>query len=396
MSQLTAPPVDEAPPVAPEKSAAWRESVRYGLVVWGAGLLGYVLVTAVAWLPFEQSRNPPGSLGGVLESWHRWDTTWYVMIAESGYHGDTRSAAFFPLYPLLIRGVSSVLPIGAFPAALLVSVLACAAALVLVHRLATETVGAEAAGRTVFYLLAFPTGFFLMAGYNESLFVALCAGSLYCVRRGHWWLAGALGGLASGTRLAGVLLMLAFGYEYLRQRRRRVDALGILLVPLGLVGYSAYCWVTFHDPLYFQRVQEVWFRSGFRLPWLTVVDVARLIAGTRPLLSPTEIRNVINLGTALGVLALLYLALDGRWRLGREHAYLVVFAAADIMLPLVSPIHADYPLSSVWRFALECLPVFMVLAKMGRHRGFDRFYLMAALPVQGVMVLTFVQNQFVA
>jgi hypothetical protein len=383
---------------APDEPApgGWRASVRYGLAVWAAGLLGCVLVTAVAWLPFEGTRDAPASLGGVLESWHRWDTTWYVMIAESGYHWDTRSAAFFPLYPLLVRGLSEILPIGAFPAALLVSVLACAAALVLVHRLATETVGGELAGRTAFYLLAFPTGFFLMAGYNEALFVALCAGSLYCVRRGQWWLAGALGGLASGTRLAGVLLVLAFGYEYVRRRRRRVDALGVLLVPLGLVGYAVYCWVGFHDPLYFLRVQEVWFRSGYRLPWLTVADVARLIAGTRPLLSPTEVRNVINLGTARGVLALLYLAVRGRWRLGPEHAYLVVFAAADITLPLVSPIHADYPLSSVWRFALECLPAFMVLAKMGRNRTFDRFYLMAALPVQGVMILTFVQNQFVA
>jgi hypothetical protein len=395
VSQVTAPAETGAEAIEEPTSGGWRASVRYGLTVWVAGLLGYVLVTAVAWLPFEQTRAAPVSLGGALDSWHRWDTTWYVMIAESGYHWDTRSAAFFPLYPLLIRGVDTILPIGAFPAALLVSVLACAAALVLVHRLATETVGEELAGRTAFYLLAFPTGFFLMAGYNESLFVALCAGSLYCMRRGHWWLAGALGGLASGTRLAGVLLVLAFGYEYARRRRRNADALGVLLVPLGLVGYSVYCWVAFHDPLYFQRVQEVWFRSGFRLPWLTVVDVARLIAGTRPLLSPTEVRNVINLGTALGVLALLFLALKGRWRLGPEHAYLVVFAAADIMLPLVSPIHADYPLSSVWRFALECLPAFMVLAKMGRNRAFDKVYLMAALPVQGVMVLTFVQNQFV-
>jgi hypothetical protein len=33
---------------------------------------------------------------------------------------------------------------------------------------------------------------------------------------------------------------------------------------------------------------------------------------------------------------------------------------------------------------------------MGRGRNFDRLYLMAALPVQGVMILTFIQNQFVA
>ena len=58
--------------------------------------------------------------------------------------------------------------------------------------------------------------------------------------------------------------------------------------------------------------------------------------------------------------------------------------------------HAVRALSGIWRFALECLPVFMVLAKMGGRPTVDRLYLMAALPIQGVMILTFVQNQFVA
>jgi hypothetical protein len=33
---------------------------------------------------------------------------------------------------------------------------------------------------------------------------------------------------------------------------------------------------------------------------------------------------------------------------------------------------------------------------MGQRPIVDRLFLMAALPVQGVMILTFVQNQFVA
>jgi hypothetical protein len=395
------PPGGAAIEDLPAVPSGWRSSLVFGFSTWLAGLLAYVLVTAVAWLPFEQLRAAPATLGEALDSWHRWDTTWYVMIAESGYHLDTRSAAFFPLYPLLIRGADRVLPGGAFGAALAVSLLACYATLVLVHRLTAELLDPELARRTAFYLLAFPTGFFLAAAYNESLFIALCLGSLYCMRRQRWWLAGALAGLASGTRLAGILLVLAFGYEYLRRRgfsvrRVRPDAFAVALAPAGLLAYAAYCWRTFDDPLYFERVQEVWFRSGFSPPWTTVGDTLHLIGTTSPLLVPTEIRNIINLGTALAVLLLLYLALDGPWRLGRDKAYLVIFAGADIMLPLLSPIHSDYPLSSMWRFALECTPVFMVLARMGRNRTFDRWYLMAALPVQGVMILTFVQNQFVA
>jgi hypothetical protein len=396
---MRGPPAGGPPEIA-GVPPGWRASLVFGLWTWLAGLAAYLLVTAVAWLPFEQLRSPPATGGGALESWHRWDTTWYVIIAESGYRSDPRSAAFFPLYPMLIKGANYILPGGAFVAALVVSVLACYVALVLVHRFSTEILGAELARRTTFYLLAFPTGFFLAAAYNESLFIALSVASLYCMRRQYWWLAGVLAGFASATRLAGVLLTVAFVYEYLRQRgfsarRVRPDLLGVALAPLGLLAYAGYCWQTFGDPLYFQQVQGVWFRSGFTMPWTTVGEVIRLILHSPVLLEPGSIRNIINLGTALAVIALLYLALDGPWRLGAEQAYLVIFSGLGILMPLVSPIHAD-PLSSMWRFALECLPVFMVLAKMGRNQHFDRVYLMAALPVQGVMILTFIQNQLVA
>jgi Gpi18-like mannosyltransferase len=403
MAELTTEqqPAAVAEEVPGEPPVRWRDSLRFALWTWLAALAVYVLVTVVAWLPFEQVREAPLTFQDALANWHRWDTTWYVMIAESGYHLDGRSAAFFPLYPLLVAAVNPVLPGGGFEAALVVSLLSCYAALVVVHRFTAELLGAELARRTTFYLIAFPTGFFLAAAYNESLFVALTVGSLYAMRRQRWWLAGALAGLASGTRLAGALLAVVFAYEYLRQRGFsyrlvRVDLLGVALAPLGLLAYAAYCWHSFGDPLYFQHAQAVWFRSGFAAPWDTLVDVVRLIMQSPAPLSPTTVRNVINLATLLGVAALLYLAVDGRWRLGPGTGYLVLFSALDILLPVVSPIHADYPLSSMWRFALECPPVFMVLARMGRSATFDRSYLMVALALQGVMILTFVQNQFVA
>jgi Mannosyltransferase (PIG-V) len=401
MTEVATEPTVATPPEAPETAERptdrWRPSLVTAFWTWLAGLAMYCLVTAVSWLPF----GSPPALDKAYESWHRWDTTWYVIIAELGYGYDKRSAAFFPLYPMLVRGVDQVLPRGAFEAALVVSVLTCYAALVMMHRLAYSILGDDPARRTIFYLLAFPTGFYLAAAYNESLFIALSVGALYAMRRRQWWLAGLLGGFASATRLAGVLLMLAFAYEYLRQRgfsprRVRLDALAVALVPVGLAFYALYCWRAFDDPLYFLQMQENWFRSGFQAPWTTVMDVLRMVMHTHPLLGPTSIRNIINLTTALAVLALLVVTLDRDWGLGSEYAYLVVFSAGVILLPLVNPIDSDYPLSSMWRFALECAPIWLVLAKFGRNRNFDRAYTMSALALQGVMILTYVQNQFVA
>jgi Mannosyltransferase (PIG-V) len=389
---VDAPPDDPGVPGHP-----WRPSLVVAFWTWLAGLLMYCLVTAVSWLPF----GTPPALDKAYESWHRWDTTWYVIIADLGYRYDDRAAAFFPLYPMLVRGVDQVLPRGAFEAALVVSVLACYAALVMVHRLATTILGPDAARRATFYLLAFPTGFYLAAAYAESLFIALSVGALYFMRRRQWWMAGVLGGFASATRLVGVLLALAFAYEYLRQRRfspRRVrlDALAVGLVPVGLLLYAAYCWRVFGDPLFFLQAQEAWFRAGYQAPWSTLGEVLRMVLDTHPLLGPTSVRNIINLTTAVAVLALLAISLDREWGLGPQNAYLAIFSVGIILLPVINPIEADYPLSSLWRFALECVPVFLLLARYGRNQHFDRVYTTSALAVQGVMILTFVQNQFVA
>src|SRR5258705_11905522 len=104
-------------------------------------------------MPFDQIRDAPRGFTDILESWHRWDTTWYVIIAQSGYRYDPRSAAFFPLYPMLIRGFDPFVPGGAFPAALVVSLLGCYLTLVLVHRLTAELFDVDLARRTTFYLL---------------------------------------------------------------------------------------------------------------------------------------------------------------------------------------------------------------------------------------------------
>lgn len=402
------PGPSSAPPEASAPAAAgggWRESAIVGFWTWLSALGLYAVVMFAGWVPFEdlqaKAGPPPETVNSALDAWNRWDTTWYLIIADSGYHWDARATAFFPLFPMTARAANAILPGGSFGAALTVSVLCLLATLIVVHRLAADVLGSQAARRAAFYLLAFPTGFYLAAAYNESMYIALAVGALYCMRRGHWWVAGALAGLASATRMAGVLLGAAFVYEYLRQRgfsvrRIRWDAFAVLLVPSGLGAYMLYLGLSFGDPLHFMESQKNWFHDSFQAPWTTLIHVGRMIADWTPLFGPDNFRNVANLGTALAVIALLVLAVVGPWKLGRESHFLVVFAGLTIALPIVSPIQSHYPLSSLWRFALECVVVFLVLAKMGRSAGFDRAYTLIAVGLQGAMIITFLQNNFVA
>ena len=57
-------------------------------------------------------------------------------------------------------------------------------------------------------LAFFPAAVFFGAPYSESLFLLLAVGAFYAARTGRWAWAGACAGLASGTRSAGLLLLL--------------------------------------------------------------------------------------------------------------------------------------------------------------------------------------------
>jgi Gpi18-like mannosyltransferase len=259
------------------------------------------------------------------------------------------------------------------------------------------------ASRSVFYLMAYPFAFFLSAAYNEAFFLMFTVAALYFMRRSMWLLAGVMGAFASATRQAGVLLALAFAVEYLRQRdwnwrAVRADVLAIALVPVGVASYVLYCWQAFGDPLKFVHVQAAWGRAA-TWPWLgtwraigTVVEAARGGAVFQPII----VLNVIDILSVLVTLTLLVLSVVGPWRLNRESLYLVVFSATSYLVILVSPIGLSVPLHGLPRYVLETLPAFMVLARMGANRNAERLYLMPALLTQGVLLLTFYFDIWIA
>src|SRR3954470_15721698 len=160
----------------------------------------------------------------VLAPLARWDSVWYLTIADSGYGDSTARAAFFPLYPLLIRAVGTVFGgshAALLIAAFLVSLAAFVAALVLLYRLTELELGRRLARPTLLLLAVFPAAVYFGAPYSESLFLLLAVGAFYSARTDRWAWAGACAGLASATRSAGLLLVLPLGLLWWSSRPRR-------------------------------------------------------------------------------------------------------------------------------------------------------------------------------
>jgi Mannosyltransferase (PIG-V) len=372
----------------------WRRAFLTGFTTWAAAQVTYLLVNAMVWMTRSEG-GPP--VGGLLEVWNRWDTGHYVTIALTGYNPASENGAFFPLYPMIMKVLEPVLPGGMLAAGLIVAWAACVAALTVIYRLTEDLLGTATAQRTALYVMAFPFAFYLCAAYNESLFLALAAASLYCMRRQHWWLAGMWAGFASGTRQAGILLAVAFVFEYLRRREFRLskltaNAAAILLVPVGLLGYVVYSAFKFDDPLKFVHIQAFWGRTS-TVPWDGVVRTIEQIAQASSggaIFQPIMILDVVDLVSVPVTIALLVLSVVGRWKLGPEAWYLVAFAAVGFLLALTSPLGLNYPpLHGVPRYAIEALPAFMVVARMGANRVIERFYLLPAMGVQIALLIAF-------
>ena len=140
-----------------------------------------------------------------VNPWFGWDTISYLGIAILGYRPDA-SIAFMPLYPLLIKIMAPVLGGNYLLAALILSTVLCIFALILMYELFATIYPQMVARDAVVMFLTFPTAFFLLAGFTESLFIVLVLAFWILARKKQWIWAALFAGLATLTRLQGVIL----------------------------------------------------------------------------------------------------------------------------------------------------------------------------------------------
>ena len=319
----------------------------------------------------------------------RWDAAWYLRIAESGYGGSDVRAAFFPLYPLLVRAVAA--PFGASPEALLlaayvVSLAAFLGALVLLHRLVSLELGRPLAQPALLLLAVFPAAGFFGAPYSESLFLLLAVGAFYAARTGRWAWAGVAAAGAAATRSAGVLLLLPLamlwwssgrGASGPRSPRRLRDAAWLLLAPLGLAAYAAFLGLAEGDAWRFLDVQDAWSRE-LTVPLGGAWDgLGAAVDGARQLLSgQTEVVYfeeaagdpyriaAINLMLFGSLVFALVACVGCLRRLPKAYG---AWVAASLVLPLTFPV-GPQPLMSLPRFLAVLFPIFMWLALWSEER----------------------------
>ncbi len=334
--------------------------------------------------------RPDNTLLDVFGS--RWDTGFYLSIAEEGYRYENvtfPSVAFFPLYPMLLRAMRAITgdPLWA---GIILSNLALLAGVILLYRLTSLEGDAHAAERTVWYLLIFPASFFGSAIYTESLFLLLAVAALYLARRDRWWAAGLVSILAALTRLVGVIIAPMLALEWWSRRRKALaegaqapgwgSLMPTLLAPLGTLVYMLYLKWNFGDPLAFMHASQAWARQP-RSPMEMVAELftrpvqgwgAALADGALPLDNWADFGFVL-LFIALGVVLLV----QRRWSEG-------AFVLMGAIIPLSSGL-----LMSQRRYMWVLFPAFMLLGRWGKHTWVDRVVFVFSLLALGLFTALF-------
>jgi hypothetical protein len=253
------------------------------LVTFAIGVVGVALfppldpVGVPGW-PADPVPDP--GWHNVFAAWERFDALWFLRIADGGYRVDDGSAAFFPLYPLAVRAVAFAFGGAPLAAATLVSNAAFAGGLIVTYLLTASELSEGTARTTVLLLVLFPTSYFFLMPYSESLFLLLAVTAFWGARRGRWVVAGAAGFLAALTRSVGIALAPALLIEALHRRaegrgRALPGVAAAAATALGLVAYLASWAIRSGDPLAPVTTQADWERT-FSWPWASLWDATSM------------------------------------------------------------------------------------------------------------------------
>jgi hypothetical protein len=198
-----------------------RDAWQAIIPIFLATRLGIFAAGAVAVSTLGMDRRPlpaPMTKNIVLDLPGRWDAHWYVGVASRGYQWNLsydrfQNIAFFPLYPMTLRAVATVLMVPRTSLAWtwvgsLLSLGFFLAALRYLYGYAHRRLDASAARWSVALVSAYPFAIFFGLAYTEALFLLSAVAACYHAQRDQH-LGTAAWGLAAGlTRPNGILVSL--------------------------------------------------------------------------------------------------------------------------------------------------------------------------------------------
>lgn len=343
--------------------------------------------------PYSQNQLLKPRYPNWLWPWANFDGTHYILIAKDGYtHQYTE--AFFPLFPFTIRFLSQKLAIPSIYAGLSLNFILFIINLYLLkkinqhlHTHTSKNPKSKSPQATYLKLLItyliFPTSFFFISLYSESLFLFLTLTTFLSAYKNKWWLAGISGALATATRFVGIIMipsLLIIWWQQHQSSQKTPHQLNIIstlktyknIIPIifvstGLIAYMYYLYTQYHDPLYFFHIQSSFstYRQTNSLILLPQVFWRYLkIIITVNWFTPTFTATAIETLTATLFLFLCFLT----WK--KYGPALGLYTLLSYITPTMTGSFASLP-----RYVLVLFPAFIALTEyLNTHRRLNLLY----------------------
>jgi len=323
---------------------------------------------------------PPGIANALLGVWQRFDTIWYTKIAMQGYAQGDGTTVFFPLYPVLTRLVGKVLWGNYLLGGIIVSNVAYFLTLIALYKLTRLEFDSQIATRAVVYLSVFPTAFFFLGVYTESLFLLFAVAAFYYARKGNWLAASIAGLLAALTKQLGLLLLLPLLYEYLAQSSKfkvqsskfqlQGDVLLLALIPIGTLAFLLFRHFYIGDAFLVETYRMRW-AVNVSWPWSNIVDSLTAVfnTGRFPALNPedTLLRRIFYNSFDLACVGLfIFLSIVSFRRLRLSYG---LYMVSVLFIGLMQNFRPPYPIAALPRYVLVLFPGFMVLGTMVKNKA---------------------------
>lgn len=348
--------------------------------------LFFLIWRVLIFIPLYFTRFIPVRTGFISTSpWANFDGIHYLNIATQGYTTDAR---FMPLYPLVIKLFSYLIPSPFIVGFILLNIFFLASLFVLKKLLAFDY-DKKRITWTIIFLLLFPTSFFFGAVYSESLFFLLTLLSFYFARKKQWLLAGIFGALASATRIVGIILLPALLVEYAMQKKKSIkDLFGVCLIPLGTIAYAIYNYVRWGNPLYFLQAQGELSNgravNSIILPPQLIYRYIKILFTVSPIQYDWWIA-FLEFGMFWFAAILVYIM----WKQKIRLSYLA-FAVLGMLVPVMSGTLTGFP-----RYVLPLFPLFIAMSGV-KNRVFKIMYIGISILLSLVLLALFARGYYVA
>ena len=341
------------------------------------------------------------------------DSEYYLSIAVAGYDDPEvpqyvpptgpmvpLNYAFLPAYPFAMRIVAApAAALGMDPltaaafAGVAVSIVAALGATLALHRLARPHLGEDGGIRAAFYLLIFPTGFFLAQVYSEAFFLAAAFGALAFLADRRPLQAGLLAIVAVLTRPVGLALVFAIGValalfvvKWRRGESSTPSSLEWVSWAFALFGpVVAYTvWATSAMGQAFEVVQREYFGRGLLNLETAWRGWTNALSGMADAIPQTQVYYGLEVVAVIGAVVACAWALR-RWPAASA------FGLTTLAVSLVS----GEPQGMV-RYVLAVPPIFLGLSRLGANPAFDRGWTIASVMLMALLAAIYSFDFWVA